>query len=182
LLFLVTREASLAEVARLTRVDLRRVHHHVTALHALGLVQIVQERPRAGRPINIYRAVSRAFFVPENLSPAEPAMSLAVELGNSLARMRAATRSGVIYEVDENGAARMRLVSRSSESAAPAEIWSAPRLSRSDALRLGNELANCVRRYAAKESRTGEIYLVHCALAPRRPSSGRRKDFHALLR
>jgi hypothetical protein len=171
LLFLAAREASLTQIARLTRVDLRRVHHHVTALCALGLIVVVQERPRAGRAIKIYRAVAPAFFVPQNLTAAEPAAPLAVEMEKSLGRMRAMTRSGVIYEVSETGTARMRPVSRPGPGAVPtAEIWQVLRLSRSDAEHLAGDLASCLRRYAQKDSERGEPYVVHCALAPRRTS------------
>ena len=161
-------------MARFTRVDLRRVHHHVTALCTLGLVAVVRERPRAGRAIKIYRAVARAFFVPRQFAPAEPAPPLAVELELSLARVRAATSSGVLYDVDENGAARMRAVIRENLHAVPAtEIWKILRLSRSDALRLSGEFAKCLRNYAKRENERGDTYLVHCALAPKRAHTQR---------
>jgi hypothetical protein len=169
LLSLTAREASLADVARLMRVDLRRVHHHATALCALGLLTVVRERARAGRAIKMYRAVARSFFVPQDLVPAEPASPLAVEMELSAARIRAATRSGVLYDVDESGAPRMRAVSRPNADAVPAvEIWKVLRLSRSDALGLRDELANCLRNYAERENERGETYLLHCALAPKR--------------
>jgi DNA-binding transcriptional ArsR family regulator len=168
LLSLAAREASLAELARLTRVDLRRTHHHVIALLALGLVVVVRERPRAGRAIKIYRAVAQAFFIPQQLAPADAASPLADELSKSLARVREASRSGVLYDVDENGAPRMRAVDRSpSASVRSVEIWKLLRLSRSDALKLGGELVQCLRRYAERENERGESYLVHCAMAPR---------------
>jgi len=167
LLFLAAREASVVELARRTRVDLRRAHHHVTALLALGLVVVQHEQARAGRAIKIYRAVARAFFVPQHLAPAESPAPLAVAMNESLARIRAASRAGLLYEVGENGAARMRVISRPRNEANPGvEIWQMLRLSRSDALKLGGDLASCLRRYAGNETDRGEPYLVHCALAP----------------
>ncbi len=57
-------EGTVAGAARTTGLDLRTVHRDVRALCAAGLLEVVREVKRAGRPVKVYRAVAPAFFVP----------------------------------------------------------------------------------------------------------------------
>lgn len=44
--------------------SLGRTHYWTRRLHDLGLLQVVETRPRAGRPVRLYRVVARRFVVP----------------------------------------------------------------------------------------------------------------------
>lgn len=57
-------EETVAGAARATGLDLRAVHRDVRALCAAGLLEVVREQKRAGRPVKVYRAVAPTFFVP----------------------------------------------------------------------------------------------------------------------
>ncbi|EYB69304.1 hypothetical protein DEIPH_ctg008orf0013 [Deinococcus phoenicis] len=57
-------ENTVAGAARELALDLRVVHRDVLALNAAGLLRVVREQKRAGRPVRVYAAVAPAFFVP----------------------------------------------------------------------------------------------------------------------
>lgn len=67
---LIAGEAGAAEVARETGQDVKRVHDRLGRLERAGLIVIVGERPRAGRPVRLYRAAARTFRVPFALTDA----------------------------------------------------------------------------------------------------------------
>lgn len=57
-------ENTVAEVARELKGDVRVVHRDVLALRNAGLLRVVREQKRAGRPVKVYEATAAAFFVP----------------------------------------------------------------------------------------------------------------------
>lgn len=57
-------ENSVAAVARELGVDIRLVHREVLALLEAGLLRLVREQKRGGRPVKVYAAAASAFFVP----------------------------------------------------------------------------------------------------------------------
>ncbi|GAA5515013.1 hypothetical protein Dcar01_03777 [Deinococcus carri] len=57
-------EQTVAGAARDLGLDLRVIHRDVLALRAAGLLRVVREQKRAGRPVRVYAAVAPAFFVP----------------------------------------------------------------------------------------------------------------------
>lgn len=67
---LMYREASVAEVAQTTDLSVKQAHHKITRLLNAELIWVVGERPRAGRPIKLYRAAPE-YRVPFHLSDAE---------------------------------------------------------------------------------------------------------------
>lgn len=67
---LIGRETGAAELARETGQDVKRVHARLGRLERAGLVICVGERPRAGRPVRLYRAAARSFYVPFALTEA----------------------------------------------------------------------------------------------------------------
>jgi len=166
LLTFVGREQALAEVAHASRLDLKRLHYHVTALKKLGLVAVTRTQRRAGRPIKFYRAVADAFFVPAELETAPPHVRLTADLRTALNRAREASREGVLYDVDDNGIARMRMLGvPSSGSRTSAEIWRFVRLVPDDAPRLAAAMERIINTHAS--DRPGaNAYLVHFAFAP----------------
>lgn len=61
---LMDREASAGEVARATGSTVKQTHHRLTRMVGAGLVGVVGERKRGGRPVKVYRAVGAAYRVP----------------------------------------------------------------------------------------------------------------------
>jgi hypothetical protein len=57
------REQTVAGAARETGLDLRVVHRDVQALTRAGLLRVLRERARAGRPVKVYRARADDLFV-----------------------------------------------------------------------------------------------------------------------
>lgn len=65
------QDRSVAETARHQQKPLARVHYWVRRLHDAGLLTVVSEQARAGRPIKRYRAVASHFRVPADLLPVD---------------------------------------------------------------------------------------------------------------
>src|SRR5947209_14259496 len=76
LLFCVTQEYGVAELAKATGMEIKRLHYHVGALARLGLLKITGRRRRGGRAIKLYRAAAPAFFVPAELESRSPSLAL----------------------------------------------------------------------------------------------------------
>ena len=54
----------LGELAKELGVKLNTLLYRVNKLVDLGLVEVVREEPRRGKPVKVYRAAARVFFVP----------------------------------------------------------------------------------------------------------------------
>ncbi len=91
----LSREGTVAGTARELRLDLRIVHRDVRALCAVGLLEVVREEKRAGRPVKVYRAVAPAFFVPFSATGAVELTELG---GGFAARYEALYRSAQARE------------------------------------------------------------------------------------
>ncbi len=166
-LLLAAHEQSVTEIAGVTGLDLKQLHYHITALLRLGLVTIARERPRAGRPVKIYRAIATAFFVPEQLVAAKSAAALSLEMRNYLDKMYDLSRAGVVYHLGENGEPRMRSVQNPRiKPVAAAEYWRVLQLSRPEALRLSKEIDDCLRACVRRSKGIAGAYLVHFAFTP----------------
>jgi len=166
-LHLIGQERSLAEIANDTGLDLKRLHYHVTVLTKLGLLVVAHEQKRAGRPIKMYRATAKAFFVPEDAAHTGPDEVLTAELRRSLAKQRTRSRAGIVYHLGGDGEPRMQPVRRSPAKGVPAvEHWRVLRLSQLDALRLSKDIEDRFKAYADSHDGSAESYLVHFALAP----------------
>ena len=164
LLALAAGERSLKQLAGTTGLKLNLLHYHVARLRALGLIEIVRSERRPGRPVKIYRAVARAFFVPARLAGGEVGEKLSAELRERLALARArGGGEGTLYSVGEDGGPRMRRLG-GDEPAEGVEIWSLLDLSRSEAAALAAEMRALLGRY---RGRSGRPHLVHAALAPK---------------
>lgn len=61
---LIDREASAGEVGQASGNTVKQAHHRLTRMVGAGLVEVVGERKRGGRPVKLYRAVSAAYRVP----------------------------------------------------------------------------------------------------------------------
>lgn len=64
----VGREATVSAAALAVGCSVQTMHYRVKQLLAAGLLYIVREEKRAGRALKHYRAVSDAFFVPDDLT------------------------------------------------------------------------------------------------------------------
>jgi hypothetical protein len=167
-LLLGVHERSVAELAALMRVDLKYLHYHVGVLQRLGLLVVAHERARPGRPIKVYRAVSKSFFVPGRVTSAGPSAAMHAELRDSLAKVREPSLGGTLYYVDENDEPRMQFIAKpASDSLSAIEIWRVLTLSRAEALRLTRDIAARLKTCAHRDRGTTQDYLVHFALAPR---------------
>lgn len=69
-------EASAGEVARMTDIPVKQAHHRLTRLLEAGLITVMGERQRGGRPIKLYRASSTVYQVPFALTDAATAAEL----------------------------------------------------------------------------------------------------------
>jgi hypothetical protein len=167
LLALAAEERSLGQLAGTTGLRLNLLHYHVTRLQALGLIEIARSETRPGRPVKIYRAVARAFFVPARLDGGETGEKLSAELRERLALARARSGGeGALYFVGDDGGPRMRRVG-GDEPAEAAEYWGLLDLSRTDAAELAAEMKALLGRYRGRGRATARPYLVHAALAPK---------------
>jgi DNA-binding transcriptional ArsR family regulator len=164
LLALAAQERSLGELKMLTGEGMSLLHHHVRALMAAGLVKLVREQARAGRPIKFYRATAEAFFIPAELAPMFPASGLADELRAALERSRIKSLKGVLY-AGEPGGPRVRLVVDEPTKSGSWEKWLDLRLAEADVHAMIRDLDEVVRRYAAKSAPGGGRYIVHAAVA-----------------
>jgi DNA-binding transcriptional ArsR family regulator len=173
LLSFVHRERSVAEVAASMGLEIKRLHYHVTALAQLGLLRIIRSRQRAGRPIKYYRASASAFFVPGDVAAELPSASLMRQLQEGLAAARRGRDDGVLYEVNEKGEPRMRMVALSpARNFAAAETWRILTLSSKDAQSLSAEFRALLQTYANRSS--GGSWLIHFALCSTIPGRARK--------
>lgn len=165
LLALAAREQSLRQLAGATGLPLNLLHYHVSRLQALALVEVVRSEKRPGRPVKVYRAVARAFFVPARLAGAEVGDKLSAELRERLALARARSDGeGILYFAGEDGAPRMRRLG-SDAPAEAMELWALLDLGRADAAELAGEMKALLGRYRSRGG--GRAYIVHAALAPK---------------
>lgn len=160
-----TAPASIADVARAHGYDLKRLHHHVQRFCRLGLLEVVETKARAGRPIKLYRTTAPAFFVPHAAARELATEGLARDLREGLAV--AAKRPGKGYYVyaDGEGTPR-REAARSDTPPEAAEMWRILRLSPEEIAELSAELDQLLTRYLRSAKGPGRTYLLHAALAP----------------
>src|SRR5690606_5569036 len=65
----LARERTVSQVAGETRTDLNSVLYRVRQYLAAGLLRIVREERRPGRPVKVYRSVHDAYFIPYEVTP-----------------------------------------------------------------------------------------------------------------
>ena len=166
LLRFVGEGCSLAEVAKADGVSIGYLHYHARRWVALGLLEIVEERRRAGRPVKIYRAAGESFFVAD-ASLAKPANAGVLdELYRGLEELRREDEgAGTLFSA-EKGRPRMCRVDSTARPAS-AEIWRVIELDERGAAALAAELQRIAARMPERPSGPTRPYLVHLALAPR---------------
>ena len=166
------RERSLSDLRGLFGASYARLHHHVARLLAAKLLVVSRTQPRAGRPVQFYRAVAERFVVPQDSLPALPSEVWSAELRQSLQdEVGRAGEAALLYAPgDKEGTCEVRLL-RPEPSGPPRgmELWQVVRLAPRQRAALAKELAETLARYAKAEPEAGaDAYWVHAALAPRR--------------
>lgn len=162
-------ERSMAEVARSLGMPINSLHHHVQAFVRQGLIAVTREQRRAGRPIRFYRAAGNAFLVPASAMRSRPGDALAAELRSALDE--AERRSGygdLLLFLDDEGRPRMERGQAEAPSDA-SELWRVLHLDRRAARRLAREVKAVLARYDETSGPGAKPYLVHLAIAPRKP-------------
>ena len=163
-LTLIVREQSLQQISQISGLSLSLLHHHVTQLQKLGLLDVVKTSPRSGRSIKYYRAVARAFFVPAALLPPREELMMALRAGLDRCK-RMEENAGIRYSIDGDGKARMeRIAGKGSQLAM--EHWLSLRLSKAEAASLASEVTSLAAHYREKSAGRGRHYLIYFALAP----------------
>lgn len=163
-------ERSLSDLQRLLATPLSKLHYHVRRLLDAGLLTVSRTQPRAGRPVQFYRAIAERFLVPLDASPALPGDALAAELRQLLSDELG--RGGAMATLYEPGPAEgtmlMRLIRPEPEPSRGFELWRTLQLAPAQRTALAQELAALFERYGAGEPAVGaEPYLAHAAFAPR---------------
>jgi len=161
------RERSLTEAASTLSMSLNLLSYHVGRLTALGLLAIVREQKRTGRPIRFYRAAADAFLIPAAAMGRRVGDGLTAELRTALDR--ADTLSGasdMLVVQDEAGLPRLERRGGNVDADA-CEYWRVLNLSAGEARMLTRELRALLRRYGGAPARGKSAYLAHVALAPR---------------
>ena len=163
----VGESRSLSDTSAITGLDLRRLHHHVTRLCAMGLIEVAAEKPRRGRPVKLYRATAESFFIPYDVAPEPFTEGLSRELRGLLAVEHLQRGDGIFLTVDQHRVPKMRLLSQSPPTARGSELWRILRLNAREAEALRRELKQVLDRHAALSGGRGKPYLVHAAIAQR---------------
>jgi hypothetical protein len=172
---------SVSEAAAELSVSLSRMSYQTGQLKKVGLIEEVEVRPRAGRPVSHYRSTSDQYLVAlrdldqqsiegyllEGEEPLRRAM--AKELVLSMGR--STDRSGelaLLLSRRVDGEGDFLLVNLSDASAAElgdaTYSWSILHLNRGQATQLVRELDELTQRWGAV-SRTGHRYVLRLALA-----------------
>jgi hypothetical protein len=163
---------AVAEVASALGIDLKQLHHAVTKLCRLGLVEVAEERKRAGRSIKLYRCTGSSYYIPCAAAPAPFSRGLATELQSAIARDTAASVEGMVFALDPQGRVAGQVVQRPGTGLAPLDSWRILRLSTAQAKRLKQELGEVLDRFQNQAATAGQVYLVHTGMARRLDHSG----------
>ncbi len=172
LLQFADRPRGVAEVAAELSIDLKQLHHTVTRLCRLGLLEVVGERKRAGRPIKLYRCTGSSYRIPSKLAPVPFSRGLAAELQAAIARDAVATTEGMVFALDRQGRVAGHVLERPGTGLAPLDSWRILRLSSTQARQLKQALGEVLDRFQDHASTAGEVYLVHTGMARRPGHSG----------
>jgi hypothetical protein len=175
------RPRGIAEVATELGIDLKQLHHAVTRLHRLGLLEVVEERPRAGRSIKLYRCTGERYFIPCEVTPVPFSQGLALELQGAIARDVAATAQGMEFWLDDQGRVSGRQVPRRGSATPPLDSWRILRLGAAQAARLQQALCEVLDRFQNEPAEGDHVHLVHVGMA-RRPDHTGATDNPAPLR
>lgn len=157
----------LAEVARCSGMRLKDLHYQARKLVRLGLLCVVGERPRAGRPIKLYRAVADQFFVPDELLPNPFVRSLSVELDEVLLRSDFTPGHGTLFGVGPDGERYIRRVTEDGDMGEMFDLWLMLRLSRSDLAEFKDAIRAVMLEFENRSGPGQRPYLFRSTAVPR---------------
>lgn len=165
---LFAREAlTLGEASAASAMDLKRLHHSAGRLCRAGLLRVEGERRRAGRPMKLYRAVSDAFLVADEILPRPFTEGFANELRESLLIHGFQPGRRMLLTLDCGGEIRARRIDPADAPAGVLDLWFLVRLPRSELEVLRAELRAVVERFDKGDRPGAKPYLIHAAAAPR---------------
>lgn len=158
---------SVAEVAASVGMDLKQLHHSVTRLCRLGLLAVVEERSRAGRPVKYYQCTGSSYFIPSAVAPRPFSRGLAQELQAAIERDAAATIEGMTFSLDAEGRVTGHPIAKRGGPPPPLNNWRILRMSAAQARQLKLALTEVLDRFQREADNRGEVYLVHAGMARR---------------
>ena len=134
-------------------------------------MRVSRIEPRAGRPVQHYRAIAEAFLLSVS-DLAEPmGEKLARELRQALAEDAGRRDLSLLYHLDEAGRFRVRLTDAEGQgrTARAFEYWKVLKLTIEQRKALAAELAELISRYEAEPGANSSepSFLVHAAFAPK---------------
>lgn len=161
---------SIGEVAEALGTTIGRLFYSVDRLLGAKLLRVTEERKRAGKPVKLYQAVAAEFLVPDDLLPRPYTHGLSDELREALDRCLAnRDLEGILFAAEPSGGITMRVAGPAEHSKTVAdESWLTLTLPDDAALAMARELRELMARYKTFEGE-GREYIVHTAIAPRRP-------------
>ena len=168
LLWFTGRPKSAGEAAAALRLDLRRLHDQLGRMRALGLLCEVGRVERPGRPIRLYRAVADSFFISHEAALKGFGDDLAAELRDSLSDRLGTGGGGILFTATPGGSPRGRLVRDRDTVGDAFEAWRILRLAPQDLTELQKELNAVLNRFQRRTVKSGQVFLVHAAAAPRK--------------
>lgn len=188
----LAQSSTVSSVARRLGVDASSVLYRVKQMRSLGLLEITQTEPRAGRAIRHYRSASDEFFVPFALTSADTLRSLSAQFTTEFQRSfdsayaKALEQSGIASDLgiriwrNPDGHTSRDLMPAAQASgdttfsawllaASMPAIWNQHawlRLSESDGKALQLELARVWQTFLSREDERGRLYALRLGLTP----------------
>lgn len=159
----VREPLSLAEAVSRSGIELKRLHNYVQRLVRVGLLRVAALRPRAGRPIKLYRTVADSFFVPGDLLLKPSTDEIASELRGLLQADEARGTEGIRVSLGAALEPKIEFVMSEDRPRRGFELWRILRLKRGEFEQLRNELDAVLSRYQRPADGRGEVYLMHAA-------------------
>ena len=173
LLGFVPEPRSVGEAAAAFNMNLKSIHYHVRRLVELGLLSEVATRPRGGRPIKLYRAVAKAFYISGEVAPKLFGDDLSRELRDCIEQRSSRTDIGIVFAASRRGSPRARAILGEQGGATAIEMWRVLRLSKTEATSLRHDLLALLNEYQRTAGKYGgEAFLVHAAFVRRADQSG----------
>ncbi|NHN54637.1 hypothetical protein G9U51_02430 [Calidifontibacter sp. DB0510] len=169
-----TTARSIKEAADRLGEPLAKVHYWTRRWHELGLLEVVEERRRGGRPIRVYRTVAQLFEVPAGSLPHE---KFEARMARSRRVQRAAAEEAVpelqhaaVLRVYNEGTDGQVSTDRTTDGAVRrGDILSCDftvRLSAADARRLRDELEDLRNRWLERGTGRSGTHMVELAITP----------------
>jgi predicted transcriptional regulator len=184
----MTGEFTLTQAAEALEVGLSTLHYRVQRLLDQGLVEVVREEARRGRPQKVYRAVAERFLVAFELSDHESLEALLLRLAETphkmifTSTMRVLTEHSLDWDVVVRVAEQIDTVEISllprgddrpldemllrSDMPAVGLAWTGLSLAFHDAKELQREMYELLERYKARSVAGEQQYMVQLSLSP----------------